>query len=114
MAGAAASQFRLNMMGMTSNKKYKTDLIGAGWWGNNILGEAMASGVCDITGVCDVDENSNRETASSLEKLMGNRPKTYTDYRELMIEQKPDIAIIATHQDLAVPDALKVMLGAPS
>ena len=25
-------------------RKFRTALIGCGWWGNNILGEAMASG----------------------------------------------------------------------
>ena len=38
-----------------SGRKYRTALIGCGWWGGNILGEAMASGECQIVGLCDVD-----------------------------------------------------------
>ena len=29
-----------------ANRVYRTALIGCGWWGNNILREAMASGAC--------------------------------------------------------------------
>ena len=110
LAGMAASQFRINVIAGSRNKKYKTVLIGAGWWGNNILGEAMASGSCEITGISDVDEQFNQDTATRVEKQMGNRPKTYVDYRELLNEQKPEIAIIATPEHwhaLQTIDALK-------
>lgn len=40
----------------TPAKKYKTALVGTGWWGMNILGEAMASGQCKVVGLCDVDQ----------------------------------------------------------
>ena len=36
--------------------RFRTALIGTGWWGMNILGEAMASGQCQITAMCDVDD----------------------------------------------------------
>ncbi|MBR9999023.1 MAG: Gfo/Idh/MocA family oxidoreductase [Cyclobacteriaceae bacterium] len=110
MAGMAASQFRVNVLAGSKNKKYRTVLIGAGWWGNNILGEAMASGYCDIVGICDADEIFNMETAARVEKDMGKLPKTYTDYRELLTEQKPEIAIIATPEHwhaVQTIDALK-------
>lgn len=96
LAGAAASQFQVNVLARPKNKRYPTVLIGAGWWGNNILGEAMASGSIDIVGICDVDEHFLKETADRVESSMGNRPKTYIDYRELLRDQKPEIAIIAT------------------
>jgi len=96
LAGATASQFQVNVWARHKIKKYRTVLIGAGWWGNNILGEAMASGSCEIVGICDVDENYNKNTAERVEKVMGNRPNTHTDFRELLVEQKPEIAIIAT------------------
>jgi predicted dehydrogenase len=77
-------------------KKYRTTLIGCGWWGNNILGEAMASGACQIVGLCDVDLRMLLPTAERVTKETGDRPATYRDYRELLQEEKPEIAIVAT------------------
>jgi len=96
LAGLAISKPGFNFFIPSINKKYRTVLIGAGWWGNNILGEAMASGSCEIIGICDVDEQFVETTAERVEKSMGNRPKKYIDYRELLQDLKPDIAIIAT------------------
>ena len=75
---------------------YRTVLIGCGWWGNNILGEAMASGACPIVGVCDVDQRMSHPTAARVEMETGVRPKVYGDFRELLAAEKPDIAIVAT------------------
>ena len=43
-AGLLASTFP-SFGAVGSGKTYTTALIGCGWWGNNILGEAMASGM---------------------------------------------------------------------
>jgi len=96
LAGLALSKPAGSFFIPFQSRKYRTVLIGAGWWGNNILGEAMASGACEIVGICDVDKNFVEETAERVEKSMGNRPKKYIDYRELLSDLKPDIAIIAT------------------
>ena len=40
-----------------AGRKFRTALIGSGWWGMNIAREAMASGACKMVAVCDVDEN---------------------------------------------------------
>ena len=96
LAGLALSQPVGNIIIPSKSKKYPTVLIGAGWWGNNILGEAMASGSCEIVGICDVDEQFVETTAARVEKSMGNLPKKYIDYRELLNDLKPEIAIIAT------------------
>ena len=34
-------------------KKYRTALIGSGWWGGNIAREALASGECELIAICD-------------------------------------------------------------
>lgn len=77
-------------------RPYRTVLSGCGWWGNNILGEAMASGACRIVGLCDVDQRFLKQTAERVKTETGDDPKTYGDYRELLRKEKPDIAIIAT------------------
>lgn len=110
MAGLALSQPAGSFFIPSQRKKYRTVIIGAGWWGNNILGEAMASGACEIVGVCDVDEEFIDQTAERVEKTTGDRPKKYVDYRDLLHEAKADIAIIATPEHwhaLQTIDALK-------
>ena len=77
-------------------KKYRTALVGCGWWGNNILGEAMASGACQITALCDVDQRFLTRTAERVKKEVGDDPKSYRDYRELLDKEKPDICIVGT------------------
>lgn len=77
-------------------KKYRTVLIGCGWWGNNILGEAMASGACKVVALCDVDRRFLTRTAERVKQELGDDPKPYGDYRELLDKEKPEIAIVAT------------------
>ncbi len=76
--------------------KFRTALIGSGWWGKNILREAMASGRCQIVALCDVDSNTLEVAADQVEDQSGTKPKIYADYRELLEKEKPDIVIIAT------------------
>ena len=77
-------------------KKYRTALIGCGWWGKNILKEAIASGRVKIVGLCDVHENVREVAAEQVTDLNGDQPKTYNDFRELLEKEKPEIVLIAT------------------
>ncbi|RMH68122.1 MAG: gfo/Idh/MocA family oxidoreductase [Bacteroidetes bacterium] len=76
--------------------RYRTVLIGTGWWGMNILREAMAAGQSEVVGLCDVDRRHLDDAYAEVERLSGDRPKRYTDYRELIAETRPEIAIVAT------------------
>ena len=71
-------------------KKYTLALIGTGWWGGNILGEALRSGECKLVGLCDVDENQLETTASKVKQVSSDEPRKYRDYRELLKKEKPD------------------------
>ena len=77
-------------------RKFRTALIGSGWWGKNILKEAMASGRCQTVALADVDAATLEVAADQVNALSGDTPKIYKDYRELLEREKPDIAIIAT------------------
>jgi len=79
-----------------TNRKYRTALIGSGWWGMNIATVAMQSSQCKMVAMCDVDLNQLNPAAEKIEKLTGDKPKKYQDYRELLDENKIDIAIVAT------------------
>ncbi len=77
-------------------KKYRTVLIGSGWWGMNILKEAMATGNCQVVALADVDSDVVELAAEKVKGLSGDMPKTYQDVRELIDKEKFDIAIVAT------------------
>ena len=77
-------------------KKYRTALIGSGWWGMNILKDAMAAGNCQVVALADVDSDVLELAAEKVKSLSGDVPKTYQDVRELIDKEKIDIAIIAT------------------
>lgn len=95
-AAASLSFSALPLIGQTGGKKFRTALIGSGWWGMNILREAMASGRTKVVALCDVDENVLSNGIEDVKSESGDEPKGYKDYRELLAEAKPEVVIIAT------------------
>jgi len=98
------------ILGQTPPAKFRTALIGCGWWGKNILKEAIASKRCKVVGLCDVDANGLEVSAEQISDLSGDSPKTYKHHQELLEKEKPDIVIIGTPDHwhaLQTIDALK-------
>ncbi len=79
-----------------SDKRYRTALIGTGWWGMNVLGEAMQSGEAEVVAMCDVDRRQLDPAVERVQRETRDRPKKYGDYRELLDDEKPEIVIVAT------------------
>ncbi|MFV0445536.1 MAG: Gfo/Idh/MocA family protein [Planctomycetaceae bacterium] len=77
-------------------RQYRTALIGTGWWGMNILREAVRAGHSKVVALCDVDEGQLEASADELSALTADQPKLYRDYRELLEREQVEIAIIAT------------------
>ena len=77
-------------------RHYRTALIGSGWWGMNILREAMAAGRSKVVALSDVDADALETSADEIADSSGETPATYGDYRELLEQAKPEIVIIAT------------------
>lgn len=99
LQNAAVTSFALQapfVLAQSPERKLRTALIGSGWWGKNILKEAMASGRCQVAALCDVDSATLEVAADQVTDQSGDKPKTYVYYRELLEKEKPDIAIIAT------------------
>ena len=114
-AAGALSSVNLRILGAEdkAGKKYRTALIGCGWWGNNILRAAMASGACEIVGLCDVDARQFEATLANVKTGTGEAPKLYKDYRELLAKEKLEIAIVATPDHWhALPTIAAVKAGA--
>lgn len=81
---------------MGKPRTYRTALIGSGWWGMNILRCAIQAGQSKVVALCDVDERQIKEVMNEMKKLTADSPKMYTDYRELLQKEKPEIVIVAT------------------
>ncbi|HEY4262767.1 MAG TPA: Gfo/Idh/MocA family oxidoreductase, partial [Schlesneria sp.] len=77
-------------------KRYRTALIGCGWWGGNIVREAIASGQCQIVALCDADLRQVERLKGEQKELTADSPKVYQDFRELIDKEKPEIVIVAT------------------
>ena len=95
-AAATLAFNAIPLIGADPAKKYRTALIGCGWWGKNLLKVAMASGAVKVVALCDVDANILEVAADQVNDLAGDQPKTYKDYRELLEKEKPEIVIIAS------------------
>jgi len=79
-----------------AERKYRTALIGTGWWGMNLLREAVAAGQCKVVGLCDVDPKALEISADEIKDMTGDQPKLHRDFRELLDKEKPEIVIIST------------------
>src|SRR5687768_11873375 len=111
----ALAAFPFSIFGADKNggRRFRTALIGCGWWGNNILREAMASRACEIVALCDVDSRQFEPTLANVRAGTSDTPKLYKDYREMLGQAKPEIAIIATPDHWhALPMIAAVKAGA--
>jgi predicted dehydrogenase len=109
----AALPFSIRAQDKAGAKKFRVALIGCGWWGNNILREAMASGAGEVVALCDVDSRQFERTLKNVADGTGDTPKLFKDYRELLATVKPDIAIIGTPDHWhALPMIAAVKAGA--
>lgn len=82
--------------GARANKKYRTALIGSGWWGMNILRTGIEAGESDVVALCDVDQRQLDKAAKDVEDMTGKTPKQYRDYRDLLGQENCEIVIVGT------------------
>jgi predicted dehydrogenase len=92
----ATAVFAPNLIAQSTSRRFKTALIGAGWWGRNILAEAIASRRCEIVAICDVDQGQSDVAVTGMESLTADRPRRYADFREMLAWERPDVCIVAT------------------
>jgi predicted dehydrogenase len=108
-AVAAAIAAAPKVHASSKDKKYRVALIGSGWWGMNILREAMAAGQCKVVALCDVDRDKLEIAAEEVEEKSGDAPNTYNDFRDLFDKENVEIAIIATPDHWHALNALKAI-----
>jgi predicted dehydrogenase len=94
-------------------RKYRTALIGCGWWGMNILHEAIKAGQSEVVALCDVDEGALEVSADELTGVIPETPRKYKDFRELLEHEQVEIAIVATPDHWhALPTIAAIEAGA--
>jgi predicted dehydrogenase len=96
---AAATGFSLQvpwLIGAEKAPRYRTALIGSGWWGMNILREAIKAGQSQVVALCDCDSNQLDVSLDELKAHTADEPKTFRDYREMLETIRPEIVIVST------------------
>ncbi|MGC8819741.1 MAG: Gfo/Idh/MocA family protein [Fervidobacterium sp.] len=92
--------------------KLRVALIGCGRIGSSKHLEAMIKNadVLEVVAFCDVVQSKAQSCAEKLEKILGYRPKVYSDYKEMLDFEGIDFVAIATesgyHYDISM-DALQ-------
>lgn len=88
--GAYAAEF--------ADKKPRVGLIGSGWYGKADLLRLIQVAPVQVVSICDVDRRMLDEAAQLIAERQASRkrPRTYTDYREMLKEKDLELVLIAT------------------
>lgn len=86
------------MPAFAETKPKRVGLIGTGWYGKIDLWRLLQVAPCEIVSLCDVDKRMLAEAAdmAAAKQASKKRPRTYTDYREMLKEKDLDIVLIGT------------------
>lgn len=89
-AGGYASEF--------AYQKPRVGLIGSGWYGKCDLFRLIQVAPVEVVSMCDVDKNMLSEAATLVSERQASKkkPRTYTDYRQMLKERDLDVVLIAT------------------
>jgi predicted dehydrogenase len=96
LATAAVSLAPSGGFAAPAGEKLKLGLIGCGWYGMVDVEAAFKVGGVEVVALCDVDSAHLEESAGRVEKLQGQRPKTFKQYEELLDAEGLQAVIIAT------------------
>jgi len=79
-------------------KTRRVGLIGSGWYGKLDLFRLIQVAPVEVVSICDVDRRMLAEAAELIagRQKSGRRPRTYTDYREMLRQKDLDIVLIVT------------------
>ncbi len=96
--GLAASMLNPHVAGAAEQKTYRVGLIGAGWYGQSDLWRLIQVSPVEVVSLCDVDSQhlSDAVEMASARQKSKKRPRTYSDYREMLKEKDLDIVLVGT------------------
>ena len=80
------------------DKPRRVGLIGTGWYGKSDLLRLIQVSPVEVVSLCDVDKNMLSEAAEIVASRQRSKkkPRTFTDYREMLAQKDLDIVEVAT------------------
>jgi predicted dehydrogenase len=87
-----------NLAAELADQKKRVGLIGSGWYGKIDLLRLIQVAPVEVVSLCDVDRRILAEAADIVagRQLSKKKPRTYSDYREMLKEKDLDVVLIAT------------------
>jgi predicted dehydrogenase len=81
-----------------ADQKKRVGLIGSGWYGKCDLLRLIQVAPVQVVSLCDVDRRMLAEAADIIASRQASKkkPRTYSDYREMLKEKDLDIVLIGT------------------
>lgn len=81
-----------------ADKPLRAGLIGTGWYGKCDLLRLMQVTPTEVVSLCDVDKKMLADAANIVAKRAktDKKPRTYTDYKEMLKQKDLDVVLIAT------------------
>jgi predicted dehydrogenase len=97
VAAGALSSLRSYGVDFADQKK-RVGLIGTGWYGKADLFRLIQVAPVEVVSLCDVDKRMLADAAemTATRQLSKKKPRTYSDYREMLKEKDLDLVLIAT------------------
>jgi predicted dehydrogenase len=103
-AAGAASAF-------ADDKPKRVGLIGSGWYGKSDILRLIQVSPVNVVSICDVDKRMVADAAEliSTRQVSKQKPRTFTDYREMLKQKDLDLVIIGTPDHWHALTAIEAM-----
>lgn len=114
-AGLSLAALHAGVFAAPTSKPLRAALIGCGWYGKADLLRLIQVAPVDVVGLCDVDKSMLADVAElvSQRQKSQKRPETFSDYRQLLKQTQPELALIATPDHWhALPAIAAIQAGA--
>src|ERR1051326_4127757 len=97
-AVAAVAAARYVPTTFAAEKIRRVGLIGAGWYGKSDLWRLVQVAPVEIISICDPDKHVLAEAVEIASQRQKSKPKprTYSDYREMLKEKDLDIVLVGS------------------
>ncbi len=94
----SAAGLALSAAGYADDKPRRVGIIGPGWYGKADLFRLIQVSPVEVVSMCDVDKQMLARAAdlTATRQASGKKPRTYSDYRQMLKEKDLDIVLIAT------------------
>jgi predicted dehydrogenase len=96
--GAAGLAARGYALPFADQKPRRVGLIGCGWYGKCDIFRLIQVAPVEVVSLCDVDKRMLAEAAELMSQRQASKkkPRTFTDYREMLAQKDLDIVEVAT------------------